>query len=94
VGLRGRPIEHGGAEQPVDLVQPDRPLPSRTEESRRMSFVTVFTVGAMAFVLFVPVLMVLALSTASPLRRAAASGPVDSAELSGLEPAVALSRAA
>lgn len=37
-----------------------------------MSFVTVFTAGTMAFVLVVPVLMVLALSVLSPLRRASA----------------------
>jgi hypothetical protein len=34
-----------------------------------MSFVTVFTVSAMAFVLVVPALMILALATVSPLRR-------------------------
>ena len=35
-----------------------------------MSFVTVFTIGTMAFVLVVPTLMILALTTLSPLRRA------------------------
>lgn len=34
-----------------------------------MSFVTVFTVSTMAFVLVVPALMILALTTVSPLRR-------------------------
>ena len=34
-----------------------------------MSFVTVFTVSSMAFVLLVPALMILALTTVSPLRR-------------------------
>lgn len=34
-----------------------------------MSFVTVFTVSTMAFVLAVPALMILALTTVSPLRR-------------------------
>jgi hypothetical protein len=34
-----------------------------------MSFVTVFTVSAMAFVLVVPALMIVALATVSPLRR-------------------------
>ena len=34
-----------------------------------MSFVTVFTVSAMAFVLVVTALMILALATVSPLRR-------------------------
>lgn len=56
-----------------------------------MSFVTVFTAGTMAFVLLVPVLMVLALSTVSPLRRAVADGPVDGAEVPDLEPVRVLS---
>jgi hypothetical protein len=46
-----------------------------------MSFVTVFTVSSMAFVLLVPVLMILALTTVSPLRRSLAAsvhGAVDS----------------
>ena len=34
-----------------------------------MSFVTVFTVSTMAFVVVVPALMILALATVSPLRR-------------------------
>ena len=34
-----------------------------------MSFVTVFTVSTITFVLVVPALMVLALATVSPLRR-------------------------
>ena len=38
-----------------------------------MSFVTVFTVTTMAFVLAVPALMILALATVSPLRRSVAS---------------------
>ena len=38
-----------------------------------MSFVTVFTVSTMAFVLAVPALMILALTTVSPLRRSIAS---------------------
>jgi len=38
-----------------------------------MSFVTVFTVSSMAFVLLVPVLMILALTTVSPLRRSLAA---------------------
>jgi hypothetical protein len=37
-----------------------------------MSFVTVFTVSTMAFVLAVPALMILALTTVSPLRRSVA----------------------
>ncbi|MCW2845045.1 MAG: hypothetical protein JWN22_2961 [Nocardioides sp.] len=62
-----------------------------------MSFVTVFTAGTMAFVLLVPMLMVLALSTVSSLRRAVASGPVDGAldlEPRDLESAATFSRAA
>lgn len=38
-----------------------------------MSFVTVFTVSTMAFVLLVPALMILALTTVSPLRRSLAT---------------------
>ena len=38
-----------------------------------MSFVTVFTVSSMAFVLLVPALMILALTTVSPLRRRVAA---------------------
>lgn len=37
-----------------------------------MSFVTVFTVSTMAFVLAVPALMILALTAVSPLRRSVA----------------------
>jgi fumarate reductase subunit D len=56
-----------------------------------MSFVTVFTAGTMAFVLLVPVLMVLALSTVTPLRRAVADGAVDGAQVPDREPAPQLS---
>ena len=38
-----------------------------------MSFVTVFTVSTIAFVLLVPALMILALTTVSPLRRSVAA---------------------
>ena len=38
-----------------------------------MSFVTVFTVSTMAFVLAVPALMILALTAVSPLRRTVAA---------------------
>lgn len=56
-----------------------------------MSFVTVFTVGTMMFVLTVPVLMVLALSAVSPSRRRAATDPVDGAALVDFESAHLLS---
>lgn len=42
-----------------------------------MSFVTVFTVSAMAFVLVVPALMILALTTVAPLRRGVAASVHD-----------------
>ena len=45
-----------------------------------MSFVTVFTVSSMAFVLLVPVLMILALTTVSPLRRAVSASVQDAVD--------------
>lgn len=58
-----------------------------------MSFATVFTVGATAFVLVVPALMVLVLSAVSPSRRAVADGPADGARPGATDPAASLSRA-
>jgi len=45
-----------------------------------MSFVTVFTVSTMAFVLLVPALMILALTTVSPLRRGVAASVNDAVD--------------
>jgi Na+-transporting methylmalonyl-CoA/oxaloacetate decarboxylase gamma subunit len=45
-----------------------------------MSFVTVFTVSTMAFVLLVPALMILALTTVSPLRRRVAESVHDAVD--------------
>ncbi|MGZ4447338.1 MAG: hypothetical protein ACXVWZ_09690 [Nocardioides sp.] len=63
-----------------------------------MSFVTVFTVGAMGFVLLAPVLMVavLVLTNAQMRRPAALEALVDDApeREPAVEPAFALSRAA
>jgi hypothetical protein len=59
-----------------------------------MSFVTLFTAGTMAFVLLVPALMVLVLSTGFRLRRKVAEGPVESAQDRDREAAAAIRRAA
>ena len=45
-----------------------------------MSFVTVFTVSTMAFVLLVPALMIVALTTVSPLRRSVAASVHDAVD--------------
>jgi hypothetical protein len=61
-------VEHA-TERALVLVQRDRAPDIPPEEPPAMSFVTVFTVSTMAFVLVVPALMILALATVSPLRR-------------------------
>lgn len=59
---------------PVALVQPGRsPSATQTEELLAMSFITVFTVSAMSFVLLVPAMMIVVLaSTLGPRARAGA----------------------
>lgn len=59
-----------------------------------MSFVTVFTAGALTFVLLVPTLMILTLSTMSPVRRAVADAMARSTPDREIEPSGAVSRAA